>query len=396
MPFDKMNLDIKKPIGAARAIDSVLQDSIQKRGLPFAVGAVGSKEETIYEGSACHAGLCSPVNVDTVIWIASMTKAVTATALMQLVEQGKLSLQQEAGSILPELSDLKVHGGYDRSGKEMLIPCREPVTVEQLLNHTSGFAYSFWNERMDRYYREHQLPDTTSGSIKSLPAVLVEKPGAAWEYGISADWAGLILEKLTGMSLEKYFREFIFNPLKMSNTSFKIQNRMRPAPFYQLAQSGAMQKIPFIFPQKAEYHSGGAGLYSTVRDYLRFSRMLLNQGSLDGAKILKPDTVRMMFENRIGRLEVRPLKGRGSSLDLRFEEGVTWKWGLCYMINEEELPSRRSPGSQFWGGAANTFVWIDPKKGLTGIFATQVLPFLNEPCEKSFSEFESAVYRAVT
>lgn len=392
IPPGDRNIDGANLIGAKRSIDSVLRDGIQKRGLPFVIGAVGTKEGTVYEGSCRHADLCAPVDADTMIWIASMTKAVTAVALMQLVEQGELSLQQEAGKILPKLSGVKILEGYDRYGKEIITSCGKSITVEQLLNHTSGLAYSFWNARIDRYYREHHLPDTTSGSLKSLPAILARTPGTGWEYGTSADWAGLILEKLTGMKLGEYFHKFIFTPLKMKSTAFEIQNLKPPAPFFQLEPTGSVNKISFLFPQNAEYHSGGAGLYSTVRDYLRFSRMLLNCGSLDGTKILKPDTVRTMFENRIGRLEVKPLKGCGGSLDLRFEEGITWKWGLCFMINEEGLPGRRSPGSQFWGGAANTFVWIDPKKEITGIFATQVLPFLNEPCERAFSEFEAAVY----
>ena len=384
---------LKNDMGYTRDfLDAVLRESTQIQGLPFSIGGVCAKHGTVYEGFACNEKICDPVDMDTIIWIASMTKAVTTTAIMQLLERGALSLKQKAGSILPELLDLPVLKGYDGQGKSILAPCEGAITVEQLLNHSSGFAYSFWNESINRYYRENGLPDTTSGSLKSLSAPLVRQPGTAWEYGISTDWLGLLLEKLTGMRLGEYLEKNILVPLNMQSTGFVIKDLKRLAPFYQLDSNNCCSRIPFIFPQNAEFHSGGAGLYSTVRDYLRFSRMLLNKGRLEGVTILRPETVALMFGEGVTGPKVRTLKGCGDSLDLRFYEDVQKSWGLCFMKNEETLPGGRSAGSQFWGGAANTYVFIDPKKELGGVFATQVLPFQNRPCEAAFARFEEAVY----
>lgn len=379
------------------SLDTVLRESVCGKGLPFSIGGICTKEGTVYEGFEYKNDICSPVNMDSIIWLASMTKAITTVALMQLVERGEISLKQAAGSILPELSEQIILKDFDELGRAILTPCKNKITIEQLLNHTSGFGYSFWNSVIDRYHKEKDLPDTTSGSLRCLSAPLVREPGTGWEYGISTDWAGLILEKITGLKLETYLKTNIFNPLNMNDTGFKVKDFHRLTPFYELDSQGTFRKIPFVFPQNPEFHSGGAGLYGTVRDYLRFMRMLLNKGALDGTKILLPSTVERMFRNSIGKLTVVPLKGCGNSLELKFDDGVSKKWGLCYMINEEQLPSGRSPGSQFWGGAANTFVWIDPSKEMAGIFATQALPFLNKPCFCAFTEFETAAYKvAVT
>lgn len=220
---------------SSEIMDSALLKGVRKNGLPFAIGGVCKKEGICYEGFSCNESLCGPVDMDTILWLASMTKAVTSVAVMQLVEQGMLSLEQKAGEILPELFRLSVLEGYDEEGNAVLTSCESAVTIRQLLNHTSGFAYSFWDPLIDRYYSENKLPDTTSGRLSCLSVPLVRQPGTAWEYGISTDWLGLILEKLTGIRLGEYFRKYIFAPLKMHDTGFKVADMKRLAPFYQLA-----------------------------------------------------------------------------------------------------------------------------------------------------------------
>jgi CubicO group peptidase (beta-lactamase class C family) len=331
---------------------------------------------------------------DSVVWIASMTKAITAAAAMQQVEQGKLSLDAPIAGVLPQLRDLKVLEGFDAGGKPKLRPARVPVTLRHLLTHSSGFVYDMWNADMSRYLELTGTPGIISCANAALDLPLVFEPGSAWDYGIGIDWAGKAVEAVSGKSLGVYLADNLFRPLGMRDTGFRIRDdqRARLARMHARTPEGIIA-IDFEIPQAPEFEMGGGGLYSTVGDYLRFTRMILEGGVLDGVRVLAAPTVAQMSQNAMGDLRCRAMKSvaPGSTNDVDFLAGM--QWGLSFLINPEALPTGRSAGSLAWAGLANSYFWIDPAKQVAGVYATQLLPFFDADAVALFGEFESAVYQ---
>jgi len=331
---------------------------------------------------------------DSVVWIASMTKAITAAAAMQQVEQGKLSLDAPIAGVLPQLRDLKVLEGFDAGGKPKLRPARVPVTLRHLLTHSSGFVYDMWNADMSRYLELTGTPGIISCANAALDLPLVFEPGSAWDYGIGIDWAGKAVEAVSGKSLGVYLADNLFRPLGMRDTGFRIRDdqRARLARMHARTPEGIIA-IDFEIPQAPEFEMGGGGLYSTVGDYLRFTRMILGGGVLDGVRVLAAPTVAQMSQNAMGDLRCRAMKSvaPGSTNDVDFLAGM--QWGLSFLINPEALPTGRSAGSLAWAGLANSYFWIDPAKQVAGVYATQLLPFFDADAVALFGEFESAVYQ---
>jgi len=331
---------------------------------------------------------------DSVVWIASMTKAITAAAAMQQVEQGKLSLDAPIAGVLPQLRDLKVLEGFDAGGKPKLRPARVPVTLRHLLTHSSGFVYDMWNADMSRYLELTGTPGIISCANAALDLPLVFEPGSAWDYGIGIDWAGKAVEAVSGKSLGVYLADNLFRPLGMRDTGFRIRDdqRARLARMHARTPEGIIA-IDFEIPQAPEFEMGGGGLYSTVGDYLRFTRMILEGGVLDGVRVLAAPTVAQMSQNAMGDLRCRAMKSvaPGSTNDVDFLAGM--QWGLSFLINPEALPTGRSAGSLAWAGLANSYFWIDPAKQVAGVYATQLLPFFDADAVALFGAFESAVYQ---
>ncbi|MBV9758044.1 MAG: beta-lactamase family protein, partial [Alphaproteobacteria bacterium] len=339
------------------------------------------------------------MSLDTIFWIASMTKAVTATACMQQIEQGKLQLEQPVGKLLPELAEPKVLEGFDASGAPKLRPAKRPITLRHLLTHTAGFTYSIWSEPMLQYEKVTKIPFVGTCKTASLNAPLMFDPGDRWEYGINIDWVGRAVEAVSDQSLEVYFREHIFEPLGMTDTGFLIgsKQKARVATMYQRDQSGELKPMPFEMPQRPEFFMGGGALFSTAPNYMAFLQMLLHDGTFNGAQVLKPETVAMMRQNHIGDLRVRMLKTVQPDLskDADFFPQMVEKWGLSFDINTEPSPAGRSAGSLCWAGLFNTYFWIDPSKRVTGTIMTQVLPFVDDTVMHLYDQLERGVYGAL-
>ena len=331
---------------------------------------------------------------DSVVWIASMTKAVTAAAAMQQVEQGRLSLDAPIASVLPQLADLKVLEGFDAGGKPKLRPSRVAVTLRHLLTHSSGFVYDMWNADMSRYLEVTGTPGIISCANAALDLPLVFDPGTAWDYGIGIDWAGKAVEAVSGKPLGAYLADNLFGPLGMRDTGFRIRDdqRARLARIHARSPEGTVA-IDFEIPQMPEFEMGGGGLYATVGDYLRFTRMILGGGALDGVRVLGAPTVAQMSQNAMGDLRSRAMKSvvPGSTNDVDFLAGM--QWGLSFLINPEALPTGRSAGSLAWAGLANSYFWIDPTRHVAGVYAAQVLPFFDADAVALFGAFETAVYQ---
>jgi CubicO group peptidase (beta-lactamase class C family) len=340
------------------------------------------------------------MSLDTVCWIASMTKAITSVAAMQLVEQGRVSLDEALAERLPDLREIQVLEGFDADGSPRLRAPRRPITLRNLLTHTAGFSYHIWSAEMTRYHEQTGIPYVTDCKSSTLMTPLLFDPGERWEYGINIDWVGQTVERLSGKSLEQYFKDHIFGPLQMPDSGFLLapSQRQRLSAMHARQDDGSLQTIEFEMTQEPEFFMGGGGLYSTGPDYLRFLRALLRGGELDGARILQPETVAEINRNQIGDLNVGLLKTvtPGASNDAEFFPGMSKKWGLAYMINAEDAAVGRTAGSLAWAGLANTYYWIEPNQHLAGVILTQILPFADPVALGLLEHFEGALYSETT
>lgn len=383
------------------SIDAALRRAVEI-GAAAGVVAVGATPKgVVYEGAFGNANVeaDTPMAADTVFWLLSMTKTITATACMQLVERGRLHLDQKAGEILPQLASPKVLEGFDANGKPRLRPAKRPITVRHLLTHTSGYTYANWSEALTRYERVTGLPDIATLRNDAFNAPLEFDPGKRWEYGIGMDWIGKLIEQVTDQSLEVYFRERIFQPLGMKDSGFLIsseQNR-RVATLFNRQPDGSLVAAPFEMPQRPEFFMGGGGAFSTPQDYLKLLQALLNGGSLNGVRILGPETVATMMVNQIGDLNVHGMHTAHPEYSNSFDQfpNQPHKWGLSFDINERPGPNGRSAGSVSWAGLLNCYFWLDPVKKVTGALFTQILPFFDARVVSLYGEFERGLYRGL-
>jgi CubicO group peptidase (beta-lactamase class C family) len=376
-------------------VDQALRQAVNAGTVPGIVAIGATDKGIVYDGA-----FGPSITADSVFWIASMTKAITATACMQLVEQGKLQLDQEMGKLLPQLESPKVLEGFDSNGAPKLRPAKTVITLRHLLTHTAGFTYSIWSEPMTQFEKVTGTPFIGACENASFTAPLEFDPGDRWQYGINIDWVGKAVEAVSDQSLEVYFREHIFAPLGMSDTGFLISSaqKARVAPMFSRNQDGTLKPTAFEMPQRPEFFMGGGALFSTPRNYMAFLQMLLNGGTFAGAQVLKPETVALMRQNHIGDLNVVTLKTAHpeTSNDANLFPGMVQKWGLSWAINTEPGPAGRSAGSVAWAGLFNTYFWLDPSKRVTGTIMTQLLPFADPEVLKLFGKFESGLYSAVS
>jgi len=379
-------------------IDDVLRQSVDAGDVPGVVAMLASDSGPVYEGAWGEraAGSGKAMTTDTVVWLASMTKAVTTVAAMQLVEQGRLALDEPLHSLVPFLGETKVLEGFDEDGEPRLRAPRGPITLRHLLTHTSGFTYDFFSEPMARYCERNGIPGVARCLDASLTVPLLCDPGTRWEYGIGIDWVGKTVEAVTGQRLGDVLRERILEPLGMRDTAFRISPGMRDklARVHGRQPDGRLVATSMELPDDAEFHMGGGGLYGTAGDYLSFAQMIMQGGSYRGVRVLQPETVAMMSRNQIGELDVMPLRSSMAALtrDAEFFPGMPCKWGLGFLINTQPSPEGRAANSLAWAGLANTYYWVDPVQRVCGVFLAQVLPFFDERAVQAFRRFEAAAY----
>jgi len=383
---------------APAAIDAALRRAVEAKEVPGVVAAAANDRGLLYEGAFGTRDIAkgTPMTADTIFRIASMTKAVTSVAAMQLVEQGRLDLDQPIGNVLPELSAPQVIEGFDDAGAPRLRPAKRPITLRLLLTHTAGFGYEFLNQEMIRYVKSGGAPSGATGKLASLRQPLLFDPGEKWQYGINIDWAGRAIEVVSGMPLEVYFRRNIFKPLGLSDTDYLMSatQQSRIVTVHQRKPDGSLQPTAASDPPWREFWSGGGGLYSTARDYLAFLQMILHQGRFNGVQVLRPQTVALMNQNQIGDIAAGLAKTaipeRSNDIDLF--PGIPCRWGLAYMITMQPGPNGRSAGSLTWGGIFNTYYWLDPQKQIAGVYLAQILPFADAAALRAYGDFEKAVY----
>ena len=381
-----------------QAIDALLGGAVAAGAAPGVVALAANRDGTIYEGAFGHraAGADAPMTLDTVLWIASMTKAVTSVAALQLVEAGRLALDAPIAEVLPELGQMQVMEGHDPDGTPRLRAARGAITLKHLLTHTAGFAYDIWNPDLGHYMEANGIPGIISCMDAALRLPLIFDPGARWEYGINIDHVGKAVERASGRRLGDYFRENITGPLGMDDTAFRITPAMRArkAPIHvHNPDGGGLVATDIEITQEPEFEMGGGGLYSTLPDYLRFARMLLSGGTLDGARILSPEMTAAALRNQTAPVSVGMLRTAMPpySADAEFFPGLKKSWGLVGMVNDEQAPTGRSPGAIAWAGLANTFWWVDAPRGLCAVIGTQVLPFGDPPIIDMLERYETAL-----
>ncbi len=382
-------------------LDELLSQASTRGDVAGVVAMAATADGPVYEGAFGRRTLPAgpAMSSDSVFWIASMTKAITSTAAMQLVEQGKLELEHPIAEILPELAAPQVLEGFDAAGEPKLRPARRPITLRHLMTHTAGFGYDIWSPDLIRYQEKRAVPGIITCQNLALTTPLTFDPGEKWDYGINIDWVGKAVEKVSGQMLGAYFREHIFEPLGMKDTGFKLSHdrRGRLVGMHARQPDGSLQAIEFEITQEPEFEMGGGGLYGTAGDYLIFTQMFLREGRFNGAQVLKPETVALMARNQIGDLNVRRLKTAMPpySNDAEFFPGMVKKWGLGFMINAEQVPQGRSAGSLTWAGLGNTYFWIDPKRRVAGVILTQSVPFADPKVLDLYGRFEKAIYAAL-
>ena len=378
--------------------DSLLRHATQSGSVPGVVAMATNREGTLYEGAFGERVLGSgaAMGLDSVLWIASMTKALTTTAALQLVEQGRLELDAPASEVAPQLGQARVLTGFDSAGQPLTRPPKRPITLRHLLTHTSGFGHETWSADVQRAQAAWDIPRIGSGRKAALRAPLLFDPGERWQYGIGIDWTGPLIEAASGQTLGAYLHEHVLAPLGMHSTAFRLtpELRSRLTKVHQRDPDATLRAIDFEVVQEPEFELGGGGLYSTARDYLRFVRAILNGGALEGTRILQGDTVLDMARNQIGPLRVQPMNTAlpAMSNDAEFLPGIAKTWGLGFQINETAAPTGRSAGALMWAGLANTFYWIEPRSGVGGVVLTQILPFADRLAVALFESFETTVY----
>ena len=379
-------------------IDQVLRQKCDAKEIPGVVAMAANGNEVIYQGAFGKRDLSKDdaMTTDSVFWIASMTKAITTAAGMQLVEQGKLSLDDPIGKLLPDLASPQVLEGFDAKGEPKLRPATRPITLRQLMTHTAGFAYDMWNGDMVTYLEKTGTPAITTCQNAALKTPLMTDPGTRWEYGTNIDFVGKAVEAVSGKKLDAYLRDHMLAPLGMTDTAFKIGDaqRKRLVGMHARGEDGALASIPFELEQNPEFHMGGGGLYGTAGDYIKFTQMILNKGKGNGNQVLKPETVALMSQNHIGDLTMGKMTSAVAfaTNDVDLYPDMDKKWGLSFLINTAKTPEGRSPGSLAWAGLANTYFWIDPSRNVAGVILMQVLPFADAKCLEAFAGLERGVY----
>jgi methyl acetate hydrolase len=381
-------------------IDQLLRQKCDAKEIPGVVAVAATGSETIYQGAfgKRDLGKDDAMTADSVFWIASMTKAITTAAGMQLVEQGKLSLDEPIGKLLPELASPQVLEGFDASGAPKLRPAKAAITLRQLMTHTAGFVYELWSGDKATYLEKTGTPGITTCQNAALKTPLAHDPGTRWDYGTNIDFVGKAVEAVSGQRLDAYLRDNLLAPLGMNDTGFKISDSMRKRLVGMHARTPeGLAPIPFELEQNPEFHMGGGGLYGTAADYIKFTQMILNKGKGGGNQVLKPETVALMGQNNIGALEVGKLTTAAPiyTNDVDLYPGMVKKWGLSFLINTAKTPEGRSPNSLAWAGLANTYFWIDPARNVSGVILMQLLPFADKICLDAFAGFERGIYAGI-
>ncbi len=384
------------------ALDAVLDQTVRRHGgAPGVVAMATDRHGNFYEGAAGirELGQDRPINTDDVFAIFSTTKALTGTCVMQLVEEGKISLSDLAGKYVPQIAELQVLAGFEADGQPRTRAPKRQITVNDLMLHATGLCYEFFSHDDLKYRTAKNIPTVVSSTFESIRTVLLHDPGERWTYGVNIDWLGRIVEEQRGKRLGEVMKQRIFDPLGMQDTAFTMTDSMkaRRVTIHDRAADGKLTALPdLVLPQPPAMDMGGHGLYGTVGEYMKFIRMILNDGAGVNGRVLKSETVTLMAEDGLSAMGLSTGGWTTSipslSNDGEFFPGTEKGWAYTFMTNRERTPSGRPAGSLMWAGLGNCYYWIDRQTGIGGYWATQILPFQDCVSYPGFVEFETAIY----
>ena len=377
-------------------LDRIIGKAVSKQDAPFLVAMVGQRDGVAWAGAAGESSSEQAAGLDTVFRIFSMSMAVGSMAAMILMDRGLLSADATVESILPEFAEIKLLQGFGPDAPRLSAP-RTKATVRHLATHTSGLVYEFWNADMPRCMEASKSPTILSGLASSLHYPMQFEPGTRWDYGIGIDWLGRVVERVDGRRIDRFCREEIFDPLNMHDTRFEVEPHMtaRLASVSIRGEDGRFNDFSLAPPSNPEFYGMGHALYSTAPDYMRFLRMVLNKGALDGHRILREASLAAMLGNQIGDMPISRLKSVVPALSADFElfPGRRKSHSMAFMRFEEDIPRMRSAGSQGWAGVLNSHYWFDPEADAIGLLMTQSLPFAEPRFMAIYEQFEQEAYR---
>jgi len=378
----------------AAALDAILTNAVATGAAPALAAIVVNRDGVLYSGAV-------GVEPNTIFRYASCTKAIASMAALQLVEQGRISLDDEVATHLPEFGKVQVLDGYVDGQPVLRMPNRPPV-VRELLNHTSGAEYFFTNADIRTFHEVTGTPTVLSGEKAAVTEVpLGRDPGTLWAYGTSTDWVGLLVEQVSGQSLDEYVAEHVAGPLGMTDFTFHPTDEQaaRVMPLYARTPDGGLVEFSLELPAEPEWWAAGHGSYGTADSYGRFMQALLRGGELDGARILNEDTVALAFTDSLNGVPM-PADGIPSaspelSNDVPpypYAEG----WGLGFHLTQEDIPGARKAGTGDWAGLFNLYYFIDRSSGVAAMLLTQVLPFFDLPVVETWMQLEAAIYAGLS
>ncbi|WP_300011182.1 serine hydrolase domain-containing protein [Pseudonocardia sp.] len=382
------------------AIDRVLQDAVDSGAVPHVAAIAANRDGVIYEGAAGKviAGESADVTPGTQFRIMSMTKMIATATALQQVEAGTLELDAPVDTYLPEFADLQVLEGFDGDTPK-LRPAGSRATVKQLITHTAGLGYWFWNPELVEFEAKTGIANVVPGTMDAFTAPLVADPGTVFNYGINTDWLGRVVEAVAGTTLDVVVKDRITGPLGMNDTTFQLDDQQLAgaATVHVKGEDGSWVSAgPDVVSRTPQWWPAGHGLYSTPRDYIRFERALLRGGELDGTRILQEATVAAAFQNQIGDLDFpAEIATADPPITDTLAVGPGYKWGYGLLINTQDVPGRRRAGSGAWAGLFNTHFWVDPTTGICASIYTNSLPFITPEAMGMYGAFEDALYASL-
>ena len=379
-------------------LDDVLATAVAQQDLPFAVAMTASRAGVTWSGAVGDAAPGLSASTDTVFRIFSMTKAIGSLAAMILIDRRRLSMDTPVAEVLPDHPPLRVLDGWDGDAPRFRDPAT-PVTVRHLATHTSGLVYEFWNDVMPGYLERTGQATILSGTKASLGAYpLLFDPGTRWDYGIGIDWLGQVVEAVDGRRIDAFCKDEIFGPLGMTDTDVVVRPDMAPrlAAVKARGEDGVFVDFDLAPPVDPEVYGMGHCLYSTPENYLRFCRMILSGGALDGTRILSERAVADMTANQIGDVRIGKMTTVVPPVTADFEPfpDTSKTHSFACMRVEEDVPGMRRAGTNAWAGVLNTHYWIDPASDVCAVLMTQSLPFVEPRYMATYEAFERAVYAA--
>lgn len=372
-------------------IDALLQRAIQQGTIPGVVAIVANKDRILYESAFGIMDVAErkPMRKDSIFRIASMTKPVTSVAIMMLVDEGKVRLDDPVSKFIPSLKNPDVIADFNKTdGSYTTRKAKSEISIRHLLSNTSGFAYTFANDAANTLQQK-------KGKQPEEPPLLYD-PGTRWTYSGSTKILGRVVETVTGARLDEFFSRRLFKPLDLQDTFYSVPagKADRVVTTHRRA-NGALTETPN--PVKIESPvAGDGGLFSTASDYIRFLQVFLNDGKWNGSTLLRTESVRAMANNHIGKVLVQTQQTTNPALSQSFPIGAGRdKFGLGFQItaSNKENPYLRAPGSTTWAGIYNTHFWVDPKRQIAAVIMMQVLPFYDDGAMKVYQDFEEAIGR---